>query len=374
MPSALLAGAFGQRNPGDEALLDAFLASLPERWSGVATTSTPAATAAIHGCAVVDARRPAAVARTLLASDAVVFAGGTVFKALHASSGRRRGALLRNAALVAVASKALGRPVALVGVGVGDLDAWGAPTLARALVRVADLLVVRDEESVERLAAAGAAMPVRVAADPAWVLLAEPPVHAAPGDRVVVALSRVAVGAVDPRWLVDALHPVAAAGLPIALQPWQVGDSADDDAALARRLARAMAPLPVEILDPPRDVAAARALFTRSRAVVGLRFHALVAAASAGRPFVAVAHEPKLASAARRLGQDAIAPSLPPAALTAAVLRAAEAGDAGASPAAVRGEIALAEEGFRLLRLVLDGADCPDVDEVTGLPLVPGSS
>lgn len=369
MPRALLAGAFGQRNPGDEALLDAFLHALPDRWSGVATTSTPADTAAAHGCAVVDARRPLAVTRALLRSDAVVFAGGTVFKTLHPSASRSRAALLRNAALVATAAKALGRPVAIVGVGAGDLDSPVAPPLVRALVRGADLLVLRDEESVERLAAVGAAMPVRVAADPAWVLLDEPPVHEVAGDRVIVALSRVAIGAVGVDWLVDALRPVADVGVPVALQPWQVGDVRADDGALADRLARALRP--VDVLDPPRDLAAARSLFLRSRAVVGLRFHALVAAASAGRPFVAVAHEPKLASVARRLGQAAVDPALPPGALTAAVLRACA--SSGPSPAAVRGEIALAEEGFRLLRLVLDGAACPDVDELTGLPLVGGS-
>ena len=43
MPTAILAGAFGQRNPGDEALLDAFVAALPD-WDVIATAVVP-----LHG-------------------------------------------------------------------------------------------------------------------------------------------------------------------------------------------------------------------------------------------------------------------------------------------------------------------------------------
>ena len=43
--------------------------------------------------------------------------------------------------------------------------------LARSIVRAADLLILRDEESAVHLAEFGAPTPVRVGADPAWTLL-----------------------------------------------------------------------------------------------------------------------------------------------------------------------------------------------------------
>ena len=103
MSTVLLAGAFGQRNPGDEALLRAFVQALPGR-AIVATSVDPVATEATHGVHAVGSRDGRAVARALRGSDGVVFAGGTVFKALHPISGRHPLALLRSALGVATAT------------------------------------------------------------------------------------------------------------------------------------------------------------------------------------------------------------------------------------------------------------------------------
>src|SRR3954462_13501623 len=101
----------------------------------------------------------------------------------------------------------------------------------------------------------------------------------------------------------------------------------------------------------------ARARFADASLVVALRFHAIPAAAAAGTPVLAFAHEPKLEGAARRLGQPTVAAGHPPAPagatseeLARAVRRAldAEPADAGA----VEDERPRAEEGFRLLRVL----------------------
>src|SRR5919197_621127 len=170
MPSVLLAGAFGQRNPGDEALLAAFVRAL-DGWDVLATSAEPLATAAQHGVTALPAARPVAVARALARADAVVFAGGTTFKLLKPASGRPRHDLLARGLAAAALARAARKPLALVGVGVGDLRTRRARALARAVVRRADLLVLRDEESATLLAEAGAPAPFRVGADPAWTLL-----------------------------------------------------------------------------------------------------------------------------------------------------------------------------------------------------------
>ena len=69
MPIALLAGAFGQGNLGDEALLEAFVKALPE-WQLRVTTADPAA-AGQMGCEPVPAR-PLTVARAAHRADAVL--------------------------------------------------------------------------------------------------------------------------------------------------------------------------------------------------------------------------------------------------------------------------------------------------------------
>src|SRR5262249_2831118 len=153
----------------------------------------------------------------------------------------------RTAALAAV-TRALRKPFALVGVGAAPLRTRSARALARSIVRAADLLILRDEESAEHLAAAGAPTPIRVGADAAWTLgprpsQAPPPAVMLPtgagghaevplgggagmdGDGVdhpvVVALSHLAGGPELPERLAAGLRPVLGAGLPVRLDPWQ---------------------------------------------------------------------------------------------------------------------------------------------------------
>lgn len=372
-PTALLAGAFGQRNPGDDALLEAFTRGLGD-WDVVATVGSQALPG--DGAArVVSSAEPARVARTAAFANAVVFGGGTIFKALRRKTGRPALDLLRRALALAYGAKALGKPLALVGVGATPIESREGRVLARRLVSQADLLVLRDEESAAALAEAGAPAPFRVGADPAWTLLDDVP-PSAPQRRdgpVIVALSHEAGGERLADDLAAALVPVLAAQHPVALAPWQIGGAArPDDLDLARAVNGCLGGA-AEILMAPADLFDARAQFARARLVVGLRFHALVAAAAAGTRFVAVAHEPKLAALARRLGQPAVptgGDGLDPRALSGAVLAALHDGVAP-RPAAVRGEIARSEQSFRLLRVLLGGGRSQEADTIGTLPLAP---
>jgi polysaccharide pyruvyl transferase WcaK-like protein len=398
--SVLLAGAFGQRNPGDDALLDAFVRELPG-WSCVATSREPARTSARHAVAAVQSRAPRQVAGALRRADALVLAGGTVFKTLPHDGARHPHALLRNAVALAAAARLLGRRVALVGVGAGRLGDPGARRLARLLVRCADLLVLRDEESAETLADAGAPTPFRVGADAAWPLVGAPPSLPPAGRRdgaIVVAVGRhggeaalagrlaEAVAAVAPTASaapapapVGAPGPLggAAATSPLVrVQPWQVGDGGEDavwldDESHAYLLATALRrrSLPVEVVPPPATLLDARDLVAGARLVVATRFHATVAAAAAGVPFLAVAHEQKLAGLARRLGQPAVPADAPTPVLAAALTEALA--RPPAARAAVERQLAAARDGFRLLRLLLTRGAADEGDDVGALPLAP---
>ena len=104
--------------------------------------------------------------------------------------------------------------------------------------------------------------------------------------------------------------------------------------------------------------------------MIAQRFHALVAAAAAGVPALAVAHEPKLGGprpppraadrGARRAAADAS---------RGAVLDALDAAPAPATPS--RRERAAAEDGFRLLRVLLARGRSEEAADVDGLALRP---
>jgi polysaccharide pyruvyl transferase WcaK-like protein len=361
----LLVGAFGQGNPGDEALLSSFLREL-EGWWPVATSSAPEATRRWHGCDAVSSRSVNEVARAAAAADALVFAGGTIFKNLHPAAGRSPGDLLRKGLVLASTARVMGKPVAMLGVGAGRLEGAHAAFLARAFAQRTDLLVLRDEESARILAQAGVRPPFRVGADPSWVLFDEPGRPEAGAEHAIVALSHLAGDSSLGGRLVEALAPFVASGLPLQIQPWQAGVEGEGDVPLAREVAGRIG---ARVIDPPRSLRDAVRRFGSARLVVGLRYHALIAASLAGVPFVAYGHEAKLVGLAARLGQPCSRPEGGPMAFGEAIRAAL--GTKAPCPSDVSAQMAAATAEFRLLRLLLDGPSPEVVEDVPGLRLAP---
>ena len=365
MPRALLVGDFGRPEPGAQALLEVFARSLPSRWTPVVTSENPASTERRHG---VEAVRPPStrdVSRQVRSVDALVMAGGSPLDSMmvpgsEADRSRVIGPL-------SMASRLLSKPVAAVGVGADTLPSRASRALARGLVRRADLLVLRDEVSAESLATAGASAPFRVGSDPTWALLDRPlsPVTQA-SDSVTVVVQQTD-GPFDADFLATGLQPVERGGLRVRIQPWLATDNGGDDVSLARNLADRLAN--AVVLESPANLVEARDSLAESRVVLGMPFHALLAAASAGSRFVALSSTPGTRGLAHRFEQPALGPDSAPERLAEAVLAAAT--GPRPNPATVRSEIASAEEGFRLLRLLLNGGAGDDVDEITGLPLRP---
>ena len=365
----LLAGAFGQGNPGDEALLEAFRRALPDMPLVVASAD-PADTRWRHGVPSISSLSWRAVASTARASRAVVFAGGTVFKSLPAETSRHRWELLRNAFALSSYARAAGRPVCMVGVGVGRLVDAPSRALARRTARNADLLVLRDDDSARALIDIGVPGPLRVGADAAWTLLDQvPEPHPAFDDRIVVVPSQWAVAEAPGvlASLAAALQPLLDFGGAVRVQPWQCGGPGPDDLRYAERLASSLRG-DVDLAAPILNLVDAAHAFTAARLVISSRFHALIAAAAAGAPFLAVAHEHKQVGIATRLGQPSIAANSTAAAMAHAVQEALTADPP--ARAAVRAEIAGAEEALGLLRLVISGGEV-SAESISGLRLEP---
>jgi polysaccharide pyruvyl transferase WcaK-like protein len=392
MPAVLITGPFGRRDPGEEAVLAALVRALPA-WDPIVTSSDPEATAATHGCRAVSVRRLPEITRSLVRADAAI-AAGRVFAQDMPPGGSRSARTLAGTAALLSAAGSLGKPAAMVGVGSGELATRGARALARELVRRSDLLVLRDGASAHSLGAAGAPAPFRVGADLAWTTLnGKPPgfldtplpsaiaatngsPHGAGAGRrgrgspraLTVALDFRASGVEILQRIAIALERVAAAGVEVRLQPWARPHGFDDDVRLAGVLA-GMIGASVEVLPPPPSLRAAAADFEGSALVVALRYHALIGAATAGTPCLAVVHEPDLGDLARRLDQPAVSAGANPPQLADAVLAAID--HPPPSPTAIEQQIASAHESIRLLQLLLSGGRSPDANDLDGLPLEP---
>ncbi|MEA2211724.1 MAG: hypothetical protein QOF83_1672 [Solirubrobacteraceae bacterium] len=371
MSQVLLAGDLSVRDPGDDALVSAFARGLPEH-ELVLLTSGPGERRNHRGQSVVSLRDRSRVLSALRRAQILILGDGVLHGSPRASRG---GDHIREGLRLGLVAKALGRRVALLGVGAGALERRTDRTRASLLVRLSDLLILRDPATADVLAAAGAPGPFRVAADPAWWAIDTTVAPARQRNGVMVILdanTMVRTPALAAR-LTAACDRLAAGGLRVSLAPWRVGLTGTDDLDLARAVVAGMSMgARARVLLPPADLSETRAQAARAQVVLGLRRHALIVAASVGTPAVAVAADHETASLARRLGQLPLTADAAPTVIAATV--SAAIGHRPAGPGAVARERAAAQEAFRLLRLLLE-ADRSEEDRRLGaLPLMPDLS
>lgn len=338
MSSVLLAGLCGSDPAGSRAVTEAIDRGLPGH-EIVRADRAPGAESLVR-----EARRCAAV----------VMAGTAI------------GSTASSLRVAALASAAGHRPLACVGLSVDPVRRASTATLARRALGRAALLLLADEQSAEHLAATGMPLPLRVAADPAWLALTPAPRPEAPGEHIVVVINS-RVGWHLERALAAALVTVARAGRQVRLVGWQDPGGGDEE-MVSRLVLNVLAEVPNGAVKEaaPLSLSEAAARFADAHAVVALRRRAVYASAAAGVPVVAVPAEPGLAAAASRLGQVILGRNL-----TTALPVAVERVRRDVVPARpVGAEIDRAEAGVRLLRLLLEpeAVSAADVDHV---PLVP---
>lgn len=356
-----LAGYYGFRNAGDEALLAALLAGLrradPEAVPLV-LSADPGGTAREHGVTGVPRSQPAAVWRALRRSDVLVFGGGSLLQDVTGPLSP-----FYYLALIALARWA-GCPVVLHAQGFGPLQGRPARVVAARLLARCTAVTARDPAAAAAFAellgragrtagGASASHPIPVVPDPAFGLAPPDPetlagVWAESGlgewwaERGAAARGegRPVLGVAVRPWtdgerawpvLAQAVRRAAAAiGARVLLIPFQGGSDAAAAQALARLLGGpggaangdpglpgedvrvALAPVPAGGPGPGGNPALSAAdgvaLHQRAAALVGgvdlllgMRLHALAFAAMAGTPAVALSYDPKVTARAHAL-------------------------------------------------------------------------
>jgi len=287
----LIAGGYGYRNAGDEAIL-AGLLRLTGRDGVTVVSRAPAETEAVHGVRSIPVRAAPGALRT---HRGLVIGGGGLF-------GRDMGLLGRLLPLAGLLANAGGRQVALVGIGVDHDMPRSARLLLGLLGRRARGVVVRDAESREVLADLG----IEAVLAPDLSSLVESAGPAAgrrtlvaaglhPARRPVVGLALTGLDAALAARVehavvaaVDALPEVDFVVVPMSRHPFV---AAHNDELLARRLVAARPRL--RIVTPPDDSATLLGLFEACTAAVCMRYHSLLFADRAGIPIVPIAYAEK---------------------------------------------------------------------------------
>lgn len=295
----LIAAWAGSTNLGDELIQSALVAKLAQRGCALAAISVaPQVTREHHRIGAIADRDVAGLWAAAGQADALVFGGGGIIQ--DSTSLLNLPYHLARPALARLRST----PWAGVGLGVGPLETGSGRRLTRML-RSAVAVSVRDRDSARVLAEAGVPGAV-VAADLAFSL---PAPQVAPADAIVACLrpwsggGRLPVSTRGDRTQHGFVAAAARAldeaadrtGLPVRLVAFQP----DRDGPLHRRIAQAMR-TEVDRVEPGLDAVLREV--ARSRVVVGMRYHATIAAVLAGRPCVAIGYAPKVDALAGELG------------------------------------------------------------------------
>lgn len=296
----LLSGYYGFGNLGDEALLEVIVTQLRARYPSAelhVLSASPQATAAALGVQAVPRWDMRAVGAAVKNADVLLSGGGGL---LQSATSLR--SLLYYAGIVRTAVRA-GKRVMVFAQSIGPLDFFGR-AIVREWCKGIAAATVRDARSQRLLASLLPATAVTQTADP--VFLYEAPRERVdlsgeglePGRPFAIVSVRRANGL---RERYDAIargvdRLAAAHGIRVAFLP--IGGAAD--AEVSTEVIRRCTSAPV--LLPECDLPRAASIIAQAHVVIGMRLHALILAASAGVPFLAIPYDPKVTALCEDLG------------------------------------------------------------------------
>jgi polysaccharide pyruvyl transferase CsaB len=302
----LISGYYGFGNLGDEAVLAGLLVGLREHAPGarpVVLSANPAATRAMHQVDAVP-RAPADVWRALSDARLLVSGGGSLVQDVTSA----RSALYYLGTMQAASWRSV--PIAVIGQGIGPVERPWVRSLAGRAYSKAQIVSVRDADSVNTLNALGVTRHVHLGADLA--LLAPAADASSVRDRIGAEgldRARVRVGVAIRSWpgmrdLEELGRGVGRFaemfGARVAVFPFDLvrdrqASRIVADAAVGRVLE---ATTPSELLG----------LVGAMDLMVAVRLHGLIFAAAGGVPSVALAYDPKVRAFMSEIGMPAVLP------------------------------------------------------------------
>jgi polysaccharide pyruvyl transferase WcaK-like protein len=315
-------GTHGQRNIGDELLLETFLHQLGPSHRYVVNTYDKAFTRNQLGerCNVelIDtAGDRRLLLRHLLSCDLLCFGGGSIIKELYKSTGRNRYATLLMILATVTFANIIGRkPIAMLNIGVGPITSRTGSFLARLILRQTDLLTVRDQLSHSTCSRIGLdesdillATDAVFSADASWLLggadaMAHHRSNSGPTkvafnlnydienrDNWEYFLEQLAAALLD----LNERHPIELHAVPM-----QAGFKEHDDVSVLDDFAARVPSIVMHAHRPTTFVEAAH-LIAECDVLLSERLHAIIMASILGVPTYALAYDVKVSELASML-------------------------------------------------------------------------
>lgn len=294
----LVSGYYGFRNLGDDAILLALRDRVHQTLPGAklaALSRRPAETRERCGVEAADRFSPLAVLRELKRCSVFVSGGGSL---LQDSTSTR--SLLYYTSLIRMA-KRRGKRVMFYANGIGPVHAEKNRARVREAAELADLITLRDEESLRELREMGVQNPnIHVTADPVYAMER--------GDRAEGARRLAALGLPEGRPIVgvsvrfakgmetdlEAFARFCDAAAGRASIVFLVMQQGGDDTACAA--VRERMRTPSWVVSAPYDPAGMMGMLACMDAVVSTRLHSIIFAARERVPVLGVVYDPKVSA------------------------------------------------------------------------------
>lgn len=291
----VVGGYYGCGNLGDDALLIGFLTGLGERKvTAVALSGSPERTNRFLGVQAIDRRDQAALLKQLEDADALVLAGGGLLQDVTSLYSLKYYTGLINTA------KSKGKKVILLAQGIGPITSFFGKRAAAAAFQQCDVISVRDQASMSALRALGYKRPIEVTGDLAWLV---EPDESSEGGFGLGDMKTVGIAARP--WMKNRnIAPAFAGFAQLLFKNQYVPVLVEMDSKLDTPLLDAITKLHGGRPPDMRNIQSPSALVARLKrmhAVVAMRLHAGILAASAGVPSMMVAYDPKVTAFANQM-------------------------------------------------------------------------
>ena len=311
MTRLLLSGYYGYGNAGDEAVLAGLVRGFRQLPGGgtlelTALSGDPAKTEAEHGIRAVDRYHLPTLGREIRSTDLFLSGGGSLLQDVTSAHG-----IFYYLGVVRLAQM-LGKKTMFVAQGIGPLKLARSRRLVRSVASRLNAVTVRDPDSAQLLREIGVTRPpIDVTGDPA--LLLEAPPRSAEGSGAFGVALRPWPGQDTLADQVAEACRTVLGGHRALLFPMQPGPDRPAAKQFARNWHQNLAGQGTSGLNrdtlctPERGLDPLLANIAGCEMMVGMRLHALILAAAAGVPSVALSYDPKVAAFMRSCGQaDAV--------------------------------------------------------------------
>ncbi len=288
----LFAGYIGCGNIGDDAITLGLVHGLGNAGYEITVMAgRPEETNRLYGFSSVDRRDFKAIELAMSQCDALVFPGGSIFQDVTSVK-----SVAYYSKLISMAKKAK-KKVLLLGQGVGPLESFFGKRMAAAAFNDADVISVRDSESVQTLKDIGVRKAPRLTADNAFLL---PNVEAADENQGFTVGGMKTVGiSVRP---LDKKTDVATifgdfcrllyqgGSMPVLIEM----DKEEDGPLIAEIAKRQGGKIPdLRKMATPMQL---QQRLSRMDSIVAMRLHAGILASTVGIPPLMVNYDPKVAA------------------------------------------------------------------------------